>query len=138
MFMTSVQNDPETQKNGIVSLTYNVGYFAPEMFNRQFYKNMSKIAKTALPIRIVGNHHCYNDFKERAVSQVMMMFLPKDMKTRYRSHVGSAAECLFELMTFGISPEMLPVNQKGEIEIESHLRWLEKLREEEEMAMEMS
>lgn len=135
--MASVQNDEETQKNGIVSLTWNIGYFAPGMFNRQFYKNMSRIAKNALPIRIVGNHHCYNDFKERAVTQVMMMFLPKDMKTRYRSHVGSASECLFELMTFGISPDILPINEEGDIEIQSHIDWVNKQREEEESAMEI-
>ena len=42
---------------------------------------MAGIPKNALPIRVVGNHHCYNDFKERAIMQVMMMFLSKNMKT---------------------------------------------------------
>lgn len=136
MFMVAVENDPEVQKMGLVTLVWNVGYFAPGMFNRQFYKKISSFTKAALPIRIVGHHHCYNDFKERAITPVMMMFLPKETKTRYRSHVGSAAECLFELMTFGISPDILPVNQVGDIEMESHYRWVKEHREAERSTMD--
>lgn len=127
--MLMFESDVEIQRRGLVTISWNVGYFPSGMFDRKFYKAITSISKNALPFRQAANHHCYSDYKEIALTHIMFMFMSKEMKTRYKGHSGSAAECLFKLMTFGINPDILPVNMEGVIDYQSHHEWVQKRRE---------
>ena len=58
--------------------------------------------------------------------------LPLDITAlppRFSLHTGSHTEVQYALMTFGIDCSLLPVSQVGEIDLSSHLHWLEERTE---------
>jgi len=46
--------------------------------------------------------------------------------------IGAHLECIYELMTYGISPEPLPVTLDGELKRKNHLDWIKMRRWQEE------
>lgn len=85
--MAHIEFDEESQKNGWVALVYNVGPYPLHYFDRELYAKLLKIAKV-LPLRIVGYHSCFNDLKLRTVTPFTLLFMGKETRARYRSHIG--------------------------------------------------
>jgi len=117
--------DVDTQKNGVVSIVYNVGRGkskdrdAAWKFSRMF---------AALPARQTGAHYCIDDDQTLAMFYIAMNALSKAARLRSRIHVGSHMEIIYTLMTFGIPKEALPVSLNGRQRLESHRDLVRRMR----------
>jgi len=122
--------DEETQENGIVAILYGLGSYSLGRWDSSNSKDLMKVLDKVMPVRTVGFHHLFNDLKLRSLVPVLLALAGKSLRARYRMHTGSVQECLFELMCFGIASEILPVDHEGNTLIESHLSWIEELRQQ--------
>lgn len=94
-------------------------------------------ALTLIPMKKAAYHHCIND----SASVLFKTFLnhvliPMDRANKAKTivHSGSATECNYELMTFGIPPHMIPVNEDGKIKVKNHLEYLQGRKTRERFA----
>mmetsp|Transcript_10934 Transcript_10934/g.31344 ORF Transcript_10934/g.31344 Transcript_10934/m.31344 type:complete len:811 (+) Transcript_10934:50-2482(+) len=109
--------DVSTQQRGIVIIAYNVG-------NRSIdhvaaWKNGKLFA--CLPYRLVALHYCYDNANLRLL--LSLTLFDKHTRTRFRHHFGTDMECIYKLMTFGISNEILPVSADGTVNLDNHRSW---------------
>ena len=86
MFQLEHYNDDH--RNGAVAIIYNIGPYPLEYFDRDLFSQLFKKVILALPFRVVGYHSCFNDIKLRTIVPFVLLFMGKEMRARYRSHVG--------------------------------------------------
>eukprot|EP00934_Nitzschia_sp_Nitz4_P002635 Nitzschia sp. Nitz4//scaffold95_size97785//45877//47543//NITZ4_004667-RA/size97785-augustus-gene-0.107-mRNA-1//-1//CDS//3329560472//2625//frame0 len=122
MIMAAMESEA-AQKLGIVGLFYVVD--APKV------ASINAELRNALPICFASLHLCCNAWSQYIKASIAIIPLSKENRVRYRFHYGSHVECLYQLVTFGIAQDSLPVNGKGEYSTDSHLRWLAQRREME-------
>eukprot|EP00521_Asterionellopsis_glacialis_P014236 CAMPEP_0195299306 /NCGR_PEP_ID=MMETSP0707-20130614/25300_1 /TAXON_ID=33640 /ORGANISM="Asterionellopsis glacialis, Strain CCMP134" /LENGTH=357 /DNA_ID=CAMNT_0040361675 /DNA_START=146 /DNA_END=1219 /DNA_ORIENTATION=+ len=122
--------DEETQENGIVAILYGLGSYSLRRWDNSNTRDLLKVLDKVMPVRTVGFHHLFNDLKLRSLVPVLLALAGKRLRARYRMHTGSVQECIFELMYFGIASEILPVDHEGTTLIDSHLSWIEELRQQ--------
>jgi hypothetical protein len=84
MIMTALE-DPETQKAGLVLVGYNMG--EKRAMDRQAVWAIQRLRKV-LPMRVVGMHYCYDDFKFRPMMTVAMLVMGAMNRVRFRAHYG--------------------------------------------------
>lgn len=84
-----------------------------------------------LPLRGVARHICYDNPKTRMVFSIMAQALLAWGVVRLRVHHGTAMECAYNLMTYGISWDAIPVNNDGKIDCEFHQSFLEAIARKE-------
>jgi hypothetical protein len=128
--MCSVEDDPEAQKNGVVTVIYNLGSFSSDVFNRSLLKDSTNLSKV-LPVKVVGLHFCFDDIRFRMMWGVNMMFLGKAMRLRSRDHEGTHAECRYGLMSYGIPVNHLPMSIDGEESRDTLTTFIEERRGKE-------
>ena len=78
--------DPETQKNGVVFILYNVGNTRVLGGDRA-----EKLAQVLwlLPVCIKAAHYCYDDPKLEIFEKTMSTAMESYYLCRFRSHVGT-------------------------------------------------
>jgi hypothetical protein len=120
--------DVETQKRGVVGLAYNVGLGKTK--DREAVWKAAKIV-SVLPFRFPGIHYCYDDENLRMLFGLAMYVFNKNSRIRCRLHFGTHMECIYNLMTFGITSETLPVSPSGDLRLEAHHEYIQKMRKAE-------
>jgi len=125
MVLMHALKDEETQKNGIILIAYNVG--------RGKSTDRTAILKTgqtffSIPARMTGVHYCYDDEKLRPLFYIAMFAVQKAARLRARFHLGTDMEIIYNLMTFGIPNEALPVNFNGTLRLEAHRDYVRRIR----------
>jgi hypothetical protein len=153
--MVALGQDEDTQKKGIVNLVYSVGVGRITMkLDEEVFLNAYKFTD-CLPIRIVAMHYCFNDAKLRPVMSFIQLACGKHTRLRFRAHYGmgcghrtqrvlrmlnyltyssyltfsgSSIECKFNLATFGISSEMLPLTRSGAFDTKDFYQYVEERR----------
>ena len=128
----SLLEEKEAQRNGFVGISYNVGPFASDSFNRSLYKDVTSLTK-ALPVKISGFHFCFDDIRYRMVWGLSMVFLGKAIRLRSRDHEGSHTECRYGLMSYGIPVDQLPINVEGKENYHYLQKWIEERRRLEKL-----
>lgn len=108
----------------IVGISYNLGLFSPDMFDREALKSSFDLYKT-IPCKLVGYHYCFDDVRFRMVWGVITIFLGKKVRMRARDHEGSHLECRYGLMSYGIPVNSLPITVDGMTDDTRFLKWLE-------------
>jgi hypothetical protein len=83
MAMTALE-DEETQKQGIVFLSYAVGQ---PVLQRSGVFKLSNIF-SVLPLRIVGIHVCVDDPKARLLATFATLLIESRHRVRFRCHCG--------------------------------------------------
>eukprot|EP00339_Tiarina_fusa_P010040 CAMPEP_0117023476 /NCGR_PEP_ID=MMETSP0472-20121206/17520_1 /TAXON_ID=693140 ORGANISM="Tiarina fusus, Strain LIS" /NCGR_SAMPLE_ID=MMETSP0472 /ASSEMBLY_ACC=CAM_ASM_000603 /LENGTH=473 /DNA_ID=CAMNT_0004729611 /DNA_START=44 /DNA_END=1465 /DNA_ORIENTATION=+ len=126
-FMMATLRDSESQTNGTVMVSYGLGQ------QRTIPGRMSEFLKIweSIPWRFVACHYC----KERRqfgilqpVVQVLAKSLQSKILSRFRIHTGSHIEIMFNLMTFGIPKDAIPVDDNGSMAgLSQHHKVLESL-----------
>lgn len=125
MVMMFAIRDADTQKNGIVTIAYNVG--RGKTNDRQaVFKNAQLIS--FLPVRLTGIHYCYDDEKLGGLFYVAMYVIQKAARLRCRFHLGTDMEIIYTLMTFGIPNDTLPVSFNGGLRLEAHRDYVRKMK----------
>jgi len=85
----------------------------------------------SLPFRVCGMHQCFDDTQVRVVINFLLRFCHEHDRARVKLHFGSHQEVVYELMTYGIPTELLPISLNGGLKRKNHLDWL-KIREWQE------
>ena len=102
--------------------------------------------RSCLPVRCVAKHFCYHNKNiEQSLYGVLVHALDPFQAIRFRLHYGTIKECIYNLMTYGIVHETIPIlykiNPDGspstadddfEIDTEFNLAFIEALSEREE------
>jgi hypothetical protein len=84
MVMTAIR-DVATQKNGLVFIGYNMEKTC--VVDRTAAWCVSQMRKI-LPMRIIGMHYCYDDFRMRPMMAVAMLVMGGANRVRFRAHYG--------------------------------------------------
>jgi hypothetical protein len=84
MAMTALE-DSDTQKSGIVLVGYNMGEM--RLVDRPAVWAIQRLRKV-LPMRVVGMHYCYDDFKMRPMMSIAMLVMGATGRVRFRAHYG--------------------------------------------------
>ena len=143
--MNAVENDPETQRNGIVIILYYVDSSAQE--HRAYLRNLVAMGKDvyqSIPYKSVCTHMCYSNSVLRTClnltksnasqtfSKVLRLYSQTDLKERFREHCGGHIEARHCLLGFGISPSGLTVDPIGRLKADFVENYIEKQRVREE------
>jgi hypothetical protein len=125
---TVLSEDVETQKNGIVVLFFNLGpHKVPGDINGGW--KISAMV-TVFPLRIVSAHLCHENSPLLVPGISLIRYaVGSTVRLRLRAHpTANPVECHYQLMTFGIPTEVLPMNVHGEFPLKNHREWLEQRR----------
>ncbi|MEM7114946.1 MAG: hypothetical protein AAF614_21090 [Chloroflexota bacterium] len=105
--MAMIENNTEYQKRGMVLVIYNVG--DAFSFAKMCPWHDVKSAKThvdmtsSLPLKHIAVHHCISDYKMRMIEGLFVAFATKEIRLRYKRHIGSHPECLLKLSMYGLN-----------------------------------
>lgn len=117
--------DIDTQKNGIVSIMYNIGRGIRQ--DPQAAIRFAKMGGT-MPVKVTAIHCCYDDEQIRGMFYIGLYVMTKASRMRCRFHLGTHMEIIYTLMTFGIPKEAFPVNFSGGLRLELHREFIRKMR----------
>lgn len=129
--MTAAE-DEETQRRGAVLIMYSIGKIEGK-FDPHLVKENTR-CHSFFPLRFVALHHCHNHPILNVACPIGMMIMGEYFRQRYRKHIGNRQHCHYELMTYGIPSEKIPVSFHGEVRTTNHLKWIAK-RQARELAM---
>ena len=121
-------NDETAQRRGIVFVGYAVHdrhgqeYLGGHRQNKkkrhhQFINEFISLPKfrEAAPDRPTALHYCYNSTVMHTILQIQQKISTKEFRLRFQTHYGSHVECQYKLMSFGIHPSMLSVDEEGNL-----------------------
>lgn len=123
--------DEETQRNGCVFVIFNYNSYKSPLQN--FLESFEN--ENAMPRKLVGGHICYSDSELRPYISGFKIFVNKHDRFRIRTHFGSHDNILFELQTYGIPTEELPMSTSGSILLDRYQESLRLLRRDEALAL---
>jgi hypothetical protein len=124
MVLMFALQDVETQKRGIVGLAYNVG--RDRTTDSEAVRKAAKLV-SIIPLRFTAVHYCFDDEKLKMLFALAMFVFNKNARIRTRLHFGTDMECIYNLMTFGIPSDILPISSTGEKRIEAHEEYIRRL-----------
>jgi hypothetical protein len=90
---------------------------------------------TSIPIRWEGVHVLTaHSGHFQSVAHSLLNAASRFMLARFRIHSGSACECEYGLMTFGLPSSLLPYTSDGVLKTGNHKKWLQRrlVKEQEE------
>ena len=103
------------QESGYVCVAYDCTNAASFTKNTQVYA--WKICKLicVLPFKMMCLHYCYNDRFKDTLMSILRTALGPYSRARLRAHYSKTSylEIMYQLMTFGITPDILPIQQKS-------------------------
>jgi hypothetical protein len=125
-------DDEETQIKGIVMLLINCG---PRRRGADFeFVLKAPSVIRMLPLRIAAAHIIFDSDTLGPVNAAILQAITKTSRVRFRFHQGTALECHYKLMTFGIPTEALPMTNNNEFPLDNHSEWLKGRRQAEREA----
>ena len=90
-----------------------------------------KAVQESLPLNLKALHYFYDNAMMRLLLLLVVMAMGKHARSGLRIHYGSAMECQYALLTFGIPALEIPINSKGDVDARMtrahHQRWLGQL-----------
>jgi len=124
IWMTAMES-PSAQKSGIVAIHYHVDHH----WNNNMLVSQNNRVRNSLPIIYAGLHFCYDDPKMFYFASLCLNMMKTNDKIRYRPHFGSHLECLYEMTSYGIPLNALPISTSGELRTDAHRRWIVQRKE---------
>jgi hypothetical protein len=103
-FCMSMLEDEEAQRNAITGILYNIDQ---PVLDQKTLRTLTQLRKV-LPIRVVGQHVCYNDPSTRAIISFVLKVVGSFGRVRYKGHYGTPTECLYSLMTYDFPTDCVP------------------------------
>mmetsp|Transcript_12257 Transcript_12257/g.29203 ORF Transcript_12257/g.29203 Transcript_12257/m.29203 type:complete len:475 (-) Transcript_12257:115-1539(-) len=129
--MTAAE-DEETQQRGMTVVAYGDEKFDRKSFAFGDFKIGAQLNK-CLPTKTCSFHACFNDTEFRFLAHAAVYFLNEDARARFKLHNGTQVEILYELMTFGIPVDSVPLSTEGEVKRKNHLDFLKMRHRQESM-----
>jgi hypothetical protein len=116
-------NEERAQISGVVQIYWGLG----QAFGRPDRATAVLRSWRCLPIRAASKHFCYDSSKLQWMFSLMAQHWNPLQASRFRAHFGTPMECIYNLMTYGISRESMPVTDDGAVLTEYHKSFLEAL-----------
>ena len=132
----SICHDVETQNYGCVFISFNIDRNQPFSFEQVHFMKQVVSVRKGLPYRVVGAHYCYTNPLLYPFIAFTTYLLGKHVRQRFRTHYGGQSHnnYIYELQTYGIPTEVLPINVDKENDqivttnLEYHLDWLQRIQ----------
>ena len=156
IWMTIIE-DEDHQKKGVVAIgfengklplqrldsvggdddqsTHTFDMFTDEGFDRDLARGILMMPLT-VPVRPMAYHICSDSNRWESIFDMVLSTLCKYVRLRMRMHYGTMQENKYAMMTHGIPGDVIPVTPEGEIELETHQRWIAHRRQLEEARRE--
>lgn len=93
-------------------------------FGMDFYEEVNEV-DMAIPFRCVSFHCCYTNADCHRLATGLQLFASEQDRSRTRLHYGTPDEIAFELQTFGIPVDCIPLEQGSSLQTNSHLAWIQ-------------
>ncbi|KAL3904801.1 MAG: hypothetical protein SGILL_009927, partial [Bacillariaceae sp.] len=126
MCCISVSED-RVQIGGVAQMYWGLG----QAFGRPDRAAKVLSSWRCLPIRTASKHFCYDNTKLKWMFSLMAQHWSPLQAFRFRAHFGTPMECIYNLMTYGISRESIPVRDDGTLLTEYHKSFLDALEARE-------
>lgn len=124
----TASNDIESQKKGMVGIALPAGgdvSFSPTMPSKEDIMLQQKFY-SACPTRICALHFCFPDsFFYTACWKLVALTVGEKNKRRLKFNMGTVIELKYDLMSYGILPDLLPSTETGNIKLKNHLQWIQ-------------
>eukprot|EP00525_Craspedostauros_australis_P005031 CAMPEP_0198108244 /NCGR_PEP_ID=MMETSP1442-20131203/304_1 /TAXON_ID= /ORGANISM="Craspedostauros australis, Strain CCMP3328" /LENGTH=235 /DNA_ID=CAMNT_0043763473 /DNA_START=89 /DNA_END=796 /DNA_ORIENTATION=- len=127
--MALVQGNLDAQQRGIVGVGYMVGLQKEKFRDGSTADNLKLIM--GMPFRYAALHICYDSPKMKPVISVLQVVANLQTKVRFRAHFGTHMECQYELMAFGISQNIFPIDNAGSLQTERYQQHMEQRKANE-------
>ena len=120
--------EEETQKNGRVYVVWIAG----DLGDASTIWRLTRL-KQAAPFSHKGIHICVDSNHNYSLPMVaiVQMAMSALVRVRIRRHIGTVAELKYELMTYGIPVDYLPIGKDGRITRELHVERWKRIRNQE-------
>eukprot|EP00533_Pseudo-nitzschia_delicatissima_P002068 CAMPEP_0116086738 /NCGR_PEP_ID=MMETSP0327-20121206/5009_1 /TAXON_ID=44447 /ORGANISM="Pseudo-nitzschia delicatissima, Strain B596" /LENGTH=487 /DNA_ID=CAMNT_0003577797 /DNA_START=127 /DNA_END=1586 /DNA_ORIENTATION=- len=127
-FQTVLSEDVDNQRTGFVSLALP-GENSQKIRKLPCRKDRYKLARFILsaPVRYCAIHCCYPDtpiFRLIKAAYSLGMHTSDSTKFRLKFHTGTQTETRYQLMSYGIPVEQLPITNSGKVKSGSLQQWL--------------
>ena len=122
-YITSLAEDEETQRRGVVNIIYFVHDKVASKFDNDVESRGMNMIKW-IPLRVCVIHFCTDDPRMRFLKIFSLGLFDRYAKTRFRVHDGTHTEIQYHLMGFGIPINSLPITFSGEIKTNEHNKWI--------------
>ncbi|KAL3910325.1 MAG: hypothetical protein SGILL_007735, partial [Bacillariaceae sp.] len=131
--------EKEAETRGAVMLVYALGKVDLAKFVRKRNIQVLQRMDDALPHKSASFHFCFNDKLFHSAWRYVFDFgSDPEKRARCRCHVGTHQEVLYELMTFGIPHDAVPISEDGKIKTKLLLELLDMKQVIEERTSSMS
>mmetsp|Transcript_9306 Transcript_9306/g.26579 ORF Transcript_9306/g.26579 Transcript_9306/m.26579 type:complete len:524 (-) Transcript_9306:33-1604(-) len=123
---------PDASKLGAVVIMYDAGIQSDcatpdEQFRQYYHMNYLKGGSkyfSSIPIQLAGFHFCHNNPRLVVPMTTIQFIIGTHGRVRFRVHNGSHTECMYILMTFGISMRNFPVDESGFVTLDDFHKWI--------------
>jgi len=120
-------DDEETQRTGCVCLHFAHNWtidLSPEQST--LFRKMSTLTYS-FPIKFQAFHFLTdkNSFLMKQFINQIQLSVAKEVRHRFRRHIGSQQECFYSLMGYGMPIPVIPITEKGGIRQVNHQKWVE-------------
>jgi len=85
----------------------------------------------ALPLRFVASHICYNHVGLQPFFELLAQIPQTFGVARIKVHKGTAMECFYNMMTYGIPRRAIAINNDNEVELEFITSFLDSIQRNE-------
>lgn len=123
--LCSIALEDLKNETGVVFVDYAVGGGSDDSnsgFSHQI-RDWGNILK-AMPLRVASIHWCVDNHVLKQTAYLSALMLGASNFARVRCHAGSDMEVQYDLNTFGIPSELLPVSMTGLIDLSRHNEFL--------------
>jgi len=120
-----LSEDAESQKHGIVIISFPSINFDPSTISNPKAKNLISEILDSISVRITATHINFPDKPWfRALGALFLMAATPSVRVRTRLHFGSITECQYKMLSFGIPSSQLPIKDSGTIKTQNQKKWM--------------
>ena len=128
-FLWSASDDVESQQKGIVVLLWPNPDIAKSFKLRYPINSGGRIMQMVLqcaPIRMVAIHFCApaNDPFFKIVQSVLALTIAGGRRSRFKVHSGGPIELKYQIKSYGIPVDLLPLTSTGNVKITYLKQWI--------------
>lgn len=116
----------DAQQKGIVLIWYGIGAKLVSM--RRGRGPVFFDLFLTMNIKVSSIHMCYDDPECTDIANEVTSWSESRYLVRFQSHLGNHLECRYNLMTFGLPLDILPVTRDGKVHLIDHRRFLKLLQ----------
>ncbi|CAJ1932776.1 unnamed protein product [Cylindrotheca closterium] len=121
IIMDAVRSE-QTQLKGIVVILYTIGHFKDRSNGAGVFKH-NKLA-LSMPLHNAAIHCCFDNPNQYILIKAGLAAVNAKLRARIKVHFGSHLECQYQLSTYGISRQNLPLmHATNNIDMRYHLAW---------------